>query len=508
MKTLILISLFVSAFLAQGVAAQSIPEKLDALFDEAGLNGNVLVAEHGRIVYQKSFGYADIATKLRNTPDAAFQTASMSKIFTATAVLQLRDNGKLSLDDPLVTYLREFPFPNITIRHLLSHTSGLPDLEMYEPLVRQQPDLVISNKDVIPALKLWNKPLKFQPGEKWNYCNTNYVLLALLVETVSRMPFQEYLRIHIFEPAGMSDTYVRVRGMQPESKPPVTAHILATMYKTVPEAVETVRLKDPVRMRRIKFETYNLAATLGDQNVISTTGDLLKFDRALNAGKLLKQTSLDEAYAPTKLANGEIYYDDFGPQYGKCSYGLGWIVCDSPHGKTVSHDGFNRGIATQFYRNLTKKQTVVMFDNTEAAGFNEKVAAVINVLNGTPANLKLRQSIARAFGGVLLEKGPEAALITFNELRANPGYSLNEREMNLLGYEFLFNDYKPQSLEVFRLNVLLFPESFNVYDSYAEALEANGKRAEAILMYRKAIALNPKSQGSIDALKRLEAEKK
>jgi CubicO group peptidase (beta-lactamase class C family) len=506
MKNSIYAVILVCIFLAHQTAAQTVSQKLDTFFEASPLNGNVLVAEKGRIIYQKSFGYADLAAKVPNTQDSAFQTASVSKVFTSTAVLQLREKGKLKLDEPLVKYFPEFPFPGITIKHLLLHTSGLPDLEIYEVLVRNNPELIITNKDAIAALKSWNKPLKFQPGEKWSYANTNYVLLALLVEKLSNRSFQDYLQQNVFAPAKMSDTYVLTSS---SSNRVVTPHILSAMYRTVPENIKNVRLKDAVRMRRIKYETNNLGSTLGDQNVISTTEDLLKFDQALTAGKLLTQATMDEAFAPTKLNNGQIYYEDFGPQYGKCSYGLGWIVCDSPElGKTVSHDGFNRGIATQFYRNLTKRQTVVMFDNTEGPNFNQQVAAVIDILNGkSPAPAISKKSIARHFGATLLDKGFEAALIKFNELRADAGFYLDEREMNVLGYDLLFNDYKSQSVEVFRLNVLMFPNSFNVYDSYAEALAENGKRSEAILMYRRAIALNPKSEGSIQALKALEEGK-
>jgi CubicO group peptidase (beta-lactamase class C family) len=507
MKRLILVFVICTAFPPNQVAAQTLAQKLDALLASTDLNGNVLVAENGRASYERSYGYADIAARIPNTPDSAFQTASVAKVFTSTAVLQLHEKGKLKLVDAVVKHLPDFPFPTISIRDLLSHTSGLPDLEMYEPLVKQNPDLVIRNSDVIAALKLWNRPLRFQPGEKYSYSNTNYVVLALVVETASRVAFAEYLKQNIFDPAEMHATFVRTGEPATRNSAVVKNHMLATMYKTVPEAVETVRLKDPVKMRRIKYESYNLGLTLGDQNVISTTRDLLRFDQALTAGKLLRQSSLDLAFAPTKLNNGQTYYEDFGVQYGKCSYGLGWIVCDSPTGKTVSHDGFNRGIAVQFYRNLTKRRTVVMFDNTEGAGFDRKVAAVVSILNGHDANLKIKKSTARHFGETLLDKGPAAALIRFNELRADENYYLDEREINILGYEFLFNEYPAQALESFKLNVLLFPNSFNVYDSYGEALAANGKKAEAILMYRKAIALNPKSEGSIRALQRLEQER-
>jgi CubicO group peptidase (beta-lactamase class C family) len=494
------------------IFAQTVTKNLDELFNSeqtpAYLNGNVLVGENGKIIYRKSFGHADLLTKAPNTNDSTFQTASISKVFTSTAILQLRDKGKLKLTDAVVKFLPDFPYPNITIQNLLSHTSGLPNLELYEPAVKANPELVIANKDIIPALKTHNKPLKFQPGEKWNYSNSNYVLLALIVEKAGNLSFPEYLKKFIFQPAGMRGTYVRVAGSQTADRELVKNHTLPVMYQTIPQDVETVKLKDGVRMWRIRYETYNLGATFGDQNVISTVEDLFKFDQALYSEKLLKFSTIEEAFTPTRLNGGEVFIDDFGIPFGKkCSYGLGWIVCDDPRfGKIVGHDGFNRGIASIFYRNVTKKQTVIMFDNTAGRGFNGKAASVVNILNGEkPLPLNLKNSIAREFGETLLNDGIEAAILRFNELRKDPAlYYLDEKEMNLLGYDFLFNDYKPQSLEAFKLNALLFPESFNVYDSYGESLAATGRKAEAILMYKKAIALNPNSEGSRKALKLLE----
>lgn len=511
---LIFVLIILSAHLCgNNIFAQTVKEKLDASFNpsltSASFSGNVLAAENGKIIYQKSFGYADLSIRKPNAKDSRFQTASVSKVFTATAILQLRDKGKLKLTDAVSKYLPDFLFPNITINHLLSHTSGLPDMEIYESVVRANPELVIGNRDTIPALKAWNKHLKFSPGEKWDYCNTNYGLLVLIVEKVANLSFADYLKKFIFEPAKMNDTYLRSVA-SPADRDLVKNHFLPTMYQTAPQDIETVRLKDKVRMWRLRYENYNTGFTSGDQNVISTTEDLLKFDQALYAGKLLKAATMAEAFSPTILNNDEVFFDDFGVPFGKrCSYGLGWIVCDDPkRGKIVGHDGYNRGIASIFYRNLTKKQTIVMFDNTEGRGFNERVASVINVLNGeNPLPLNLKNSIAREFGATLLADGIESAIIRFNELRKDTAhFYLDEKELNLLGYEFLFNDYKSQSLEAFRLNVLLFPDSFNVYDSYAESLAENGKKAEAILMYKKAVSLNPNSEGSKKALKSLEEQ--
>ena len=150
-----------------------------------------------------------------------------------------------------------------------------------------------------------------------------------------------------------------------------------------------------------------------------------------------------------------------------------------------------------------------MFDNTEARGFNVKAASAVNILNGeNPLPMNLKNSIAREFGATLFNSGIESAILRFNELKKDAAnYYFDEKEMNLLGYEFFFNDYKPESLEVFKLNTLLFPDSFNVYDSYGEALAASGRKAEAILMYKKAILLNPSSEASRKALKLLEENK-
>src|SRR5215213_5093751 len=140
MKLWIVVVVLCVVFPLNQVAAQTVAQKLDNLLADTGLNGNVLVTQDGRVVYERSFGFADIAGRIPNTPDSKFQTASVAKVFTSTAVLQLQEKGKLKLEDTVVKHLPDFPFPTITLRHLLSHTSGLPDLEMYELLVKQNPD--------------------------------------------------------------------------------------------------------------------------------------------------------------------------------------------------------------------------------------------------------------------------------------------------------------------------------------------------------------------------------
>lgn len=508
-----IILLTLVAFLVLGFCsiAQDKRSSLDSLFTklngEGNFNGNVLVAENGKIIYKKSFGYADVKLKTLNTSNSTFQTASVSKVFTATAILQLRDKGKLQLKDPLTKYFPNFPFADITIKHLLSHTSGLPNYELWGAIAHAYPDSIITNKSIIPALKAWNQPLYFQPGEQWRYCNTNYNLLALLVEQVSKMPFEEYLQKHIFLPAQMHHTYVTTPANPMVDKNRVTEHFWATMYSTRLENIDSIQVNDPVKMKMLRFENYNLSGLTGDANVISTTEDLLKFDQAHYRGKLLRTKTMEDAFTPTKLNSGETYSGEVEVDWGgKVSYGLGWVVREDPErGKIVGHDGFNGGIATIFYRNITKKQTVIVFDNTVGYDFREKVTAAVSILNNEkPKPISEQKSVARLYGEKLLKSGPALALIHLNELRADSAhYFLAERELNHLGYDFLHNGYTEEALEAFKLNIVLHPASFNVYDSYGEALMKTGRKEEAILMYKRSVALNPRNEGGKEVLKLL-----
>jgi len=483
----------------------------DSLFTrlhrEGNFNGNVLVARHGKIIYRKSFGYADVAAKTPNTGASRFQTASTSKIFTATAVLQLVEKGKVKLDDPVAAYLPEFPFPTVRVRHLLSHTSGLPGYELYEPLVRKHPGMLITNAVTLPALRDWQRSLYFEPGSQWKYCNTNYSLLALLVEKVTKLSFGAYLQRYVFRPAGMQDTYVQEAGRRAADPCLVTTHLLPTLYQTVPVNAEKIELVDTVMQWKHSFEQRSLRGTVGDHNVMSTTEDLLRFDQALYTDQLLTRQTLGLAFAPTRLNNGETYYGPEEVDYGgKTSYGLGWVVRHDPElGTIVGHDGYTGGIATTFYRNLTRRQTVVMFDNTVGVHYREKVASAIDLLNGkAPLALPIKKSAVRQYGEALLRQDAEEALLYLNAMRSDTTrYYFAEREMNRLGYEFLFNDYLDQSLETFKINTLLFPASFNVYDSYGDAFARVGRREAAILMYRRAIVLNPDSEGSKQSLRKL-----
>jgi CubicO group peptidase (beta-lactamase class C family) len=490
-------------------AAQKLDEYFSNLAGEGEINGSVLVAENGKIVYEKSFGYADFEARKLNTGDTEFQLASIAKTFTAIAVLQLKEKGKLNPDDKFVKYFPDFPYPEITVRHMLSHTSGLPDLELFDKLIRENPERVYENKDIIPVMKKAQIPLKFQPGEKWYYCNFNFDLLALLVEKLSGQKFEDYLKKNVFEPAKMTRTYVK----SPLINPNPTPNLAYNYAYPFPFSSELVSVDKNFSNPRFKKDFYN-HGFIGDSNVYSTTGDLLKYDAALYGGVLLKNETLEEALTPTKLNNGALNRHPPGPSgkgiggMGIAFNGLGWFIFeDTSAGKIVWHSGGMPGLVTIFLRNVTKKQTVVVLDNASSAGLYRKGLSAMNLLNGKPI-LPVKKSLARIYGRALITKGADSASVRLNELKADTeNYSLVENEFNDMAYDLMWNGFKAQALETFKINTFLFPASDNIYQSYGEGLLEIGKKQEAIVMFNKSLKINPNNEDAKKMLKKIEAEK-
>ena len=499
-------SLFVAGLFACVFSfAQTRNSSLDSLFARKPIeffNGQVMVQQNGAVTYQKSGGYADMRYRLPNHSGSLFNLASVTKPFTSTAVLQLIEKGKVELGKPVQTYLKDFPYPEITVRHLLSHTSGLPDLELYEDIVQSYPDSIITNATTLPALQTWKSQLPFRAGDQWRYCNTNYVLLALIIEKVSGLTYPAYLAKYIFQRSGMKNSFVNTAVGNGNS---VVKHAYRFWHDTTMISVDSIP--------RFKYTHFNCAGTVGDQNVVTTLADLLLFDNALFSGKLLKRKTMELAFTPVQLNDGSTFYEasmDMLNGEGKGSYGLGWSIYEQEGiGKGVGHSGFNRGLLTFYYHNLEKNYAIASYDNTASPYFSEIMTYVHEVVAGNKASAPVYQkSLARTYGKTLLTTGIQPASVFFNLNRANPGFYVSERELNWLGYELMLGGYHELALEVFKVNTLLYPKSFNVYDSYAEALARNGYKKEAIVMYEKSIAINPDNSGGRQALVKLREEVK
>jgi CubicO group peptidase (beta-lactamase class C family) len=457
-------------------------------------NGGVLVALDNKVVYQKFLGYADFENKITHNSITQFNTASISKSLTAVAVFQLIQRKKMKLDDFVSRFLPDFPFDSVRIQDLLSHTSGLPILEDFEKeYIRKHPEEVISTRTAYTHLISRKDSMAIAPGIKWQYNNANYLILSLLIEKASGKSFAEYMRGNIFLPAGMKKSYVRETGMANTKR-----YMVPAMYLTLGANVDSLNSK--------VFDTYfNLGSINGAGNIVSTPEELIYFDNALNEGKLISKKYVDEMFTPYKLRNGSAV--NLG---GGRSYGFGWNVMNDPKkDRIVFHDGRIPGLRTILYKNLTKKLTLICYDNTDSRVFFLVVASIYKILYGDPLEpVWLKKSAARYYGEVLIKEGPDAAMVRLTELSSDSShYFLDERDFNNLGYDLLYRgmaaSHKKLALEVFKVNLLLYPGQANLYDSYAEGLLLNSYRKEALKMYQKAVELNPKNEAAKAWIKEL-----
>jgi CubicO group peptidase (beta-lactamase class C family) len=464
-------------------------------------SGNVVVAENSKIIYEKSFGYADFATRRLNTKNTLFPIASLSKTITATAILQLVQSGKISITDPIVKYLPSFPYPTIFIKHLLSHTSGLPPYNAYFDSIRQKsPNKVFTNADFLNGLITNKKPLIYQPGEKGNYDNINFIVLALVLEKVSGMSYSHYIKKNVLAPIRMTSTFyfpLKLQYAQNKNEYFAFPHLSPHLYS------DSLVKANSVPYIISYWSAYNFT---GFGDYVSTTHDLLKYAEVYYSGSFLRRQIINEAFTPVKLNNG---------QNNPGNFGLGWeIEQDTTFGKIVYHSGAATGLSCVLLRNISKHQTIIVFDNTHYNA-NEIAFNALKVLNGMKVPYP-KKSIAQIYARVLLARGANVARDTLNVLKKDTlHYLLSEDEMNSLGYDFMGGSNNPnpyhfpeehrytEAIETFKLNMELFPDSWNVYDSYGEVLLTVGRKDEAIKMYKKSIELNPKNEGGRKVLEQL-----
>jgi CubicO group peptidase (beta-lactamase class C family) len=364
----LIIFIFLIVYISQ---AQSVPAQLDILFHQVGtdpqirFNGVVLVAGKDGIIYQNANGLSNISIQQKNSLQTRFQLASLSKVFTAVAVMQLAEKGSIRLDDPMIQYFPSFPYADITIRQILSHVSGLPDfIEIY----REKSSHPLNNSDIIPALMQFGA-IPSAPGTNFHYSSIGYALLANLVEKISGQSFPEYMQEHICKPADMMHSYVLSPYMiHPDSLRAVNYRSHGADPLTSDDSVRTV-LESP-------WQTI-----VGPGLMVSSAEDLLRFSEALFANKILSARTQEEMYTVGKFKNGEDVKLDRAPIY----QALGWGVdIDQSSGKIVSHNGGSMGISTILLRNLKTHQTVIVLENTDNMGILAFGVNAMNILGGKP----------------------------------------------------------------------------------------------------------------------------
>ena len=444
-------------------------------------NGSVLVAEGGNILFKNAYGYSNLEDKKvlnLNTPSCI---GSVSKQFTAMAVMILKEQNKLNYEDKLVQYFPGIPCAKkITIRHLLNHTSGtlrytdLPELRI-NGLLKDD----LTNQDVFDALVKRNS-LDFEPGEKYSYTNSGFILLAMIIEKIAGEPFHKFLKDYIFSPLEMNNTFV---------------------------------CDGIVRYNREKAIGYNIYGDRDDYNVLvegaggiySTVEDLYKWDQALYSEKLVSQKTLKEAFTPGLLNNGNSSRTISDSTWG---YGFGWLLRKTNTADIVWHDGGFNGFSAIIYRELNNRDCIILISNMGQMGANAPVYPIhhilLNILDGKPYELP-RIPIAIKVRKTIENNGIGSAIKEYYQLKKNKPdkYDFSENQLNNLGYYHLNNDNRNEAIALFRINVEQFPASSNAYDSFGEAYMKNGQKELAIKNYEKSLELNPANENAQEMLKRL-----
>ena len=342
-KTIIAIFILLSFGIAQA-AVPSVAERADALMSrqlkkKTHPGFSVLVSREGKVLFSKAYGMADVKGKKANTPDTTFRIGSITKQFTAAAILVLQERDKLSVQDSLAKYYPEWPNgKNITLHHLLTHTSGIYSYTS-NPFFAVQVSKPANIATLIPAIQK-QKP-NFAPGEKWEYCNSGYLLLGLIIEKVSGISYGEFLRTEFFEPLGMKHTGVHVAGKEPKG-----------------EALGYAKSKGLFGTSFKLSNNWDMSWAGGAGALYSTAGDLQRWNEGVFGGKVLKKQSLRAALTPVKLADGSTK-----------NYGYGWGIREKRGVRIISHGGGLQGFQCSLARAPDQKVTVVVLCNA-GPGYN------------------------------------------------------------------------------------------------------------------------------------------
>jgi CubicO group peptidase (beta-lactamase class C family) len=347
MRKLLILLLLPITLQAQKNYSTKIESYMQAEVSVNKFNGNVLIAKHGNIIYQKAFGYRNYNTKELLDNNSVFELASVSKQFTAMGIMLLKEKSLLKLSDSLRKFIPELPYYNITIRHLLNHTSGLP--EYGDAMARKWDHKKVAfNRDAIEFLSKEKIPVNFKPGEKWEYSNTAYDLLASIIERVSGLSFSDYMQENIFKPLGMQ--YSIVYNTRRSTNKIIPDYAYGYVYS---DSLKRFILPDS--LPEYDYVIW-VDGIVGSGVINSTLGDLLKWDRALKNHLLLNPTSNAEMLSHQSLID----------TISMLHYGYGVILGTNEFGDYIMHTGSWPGYKIILFRYLNDDITIIVLSNNES----------------------------------------------------------------------------------------------------------------------------------------------
>ncbi len=368
-SALLLCAISASLAIAQPASPDDRPARLREYLAAASalghISGSVLVAENGRVLIDTAYGFANLELGVRNTPETRFRVASITKQFTAMAIMMLAEDGKLAIEDPITKWLDSVPpaWSGITIHHLLRHTSGVSDYEEWFEGYTTQAYSDYMSQAHAPARIVRDarlKPLDHEPGTKFRYSNSAYILLGYIIERASGLAYDQFLHQRIHEPLGMSKSE--------QDRSEVIIADRAQGYRLRPTAYPLAYFNglEPDDQHNAVYQL--MEPPQADAALITTARDLYKWDQALYREQLIARPLLDSVFAA-----------------GIGDYGYGWFVASGPNGRTHEHSGGLPGFSAYIMRIPESRRTVIVLHNIEHAGPIPDDLATI--LRGAPVAL-------------------------------------------------------------------------------------------------------------------------
>ena len=459
--------------LAPAALAQDVLERVDAFLTaahEAGqFDGSALVARGDEIAYERGFGQAERSWGIPNAPDTRHRIGSVTKQFTAALVLQLVEAGEIELDAPITRYLPDYPAAQgaVTVHQLLSHTGGIPEHT-------NRPDFVDIMRDPVAPeafLEVFSgEPLDFEPGSAYRYSNSGYFLLGVIIERVTGQPYAEALRQRLLEPLGLSDTVYQDNT--------TVLDRMASGYDRVGADV-----------RHTAYIDTGIPYAAG--MMVSTVRDLHTWTRALHAAR-----PFESAETLTRMTT---------PVMNSYAYGIdnSMMPMGGKMVRAIGHSGGIPGFRSMLIYFPESEETVALISNTsdEAGALARSVG---QILHGGDVPLPTRP-LALTLSEIIETDGVDAALARAREARAS-GERFDENQLNQVGYALLGEGEVESAIRVFALNVELFPDAANPYDSLGEAYVAARDPENASANYLRSLELDPSNDNAREMLRRIGVE--
>jgi len=482
----ILVSIFTLILFVATVCGQTRKENDNILridnylleLEQVGFYGSVLVALDEDIVISKGYGFNNKENLIKNTPTTIFDIGSITKQFTAAAILKLEMQGKLSTDHKLSKYLDDIPKDkeNITIHDLLRHQSGLISNvgKDYEKISKEEfLNKVLSSK------------LRFEVGSGFSYSNLGYSLLAMIIEKVSGQTYETYLYENLWKPSEMH--------MTGYTKPKYDTDLIAVGY-----------YRDDRIWGKPTDKEWDITAPywhlLGNGGILSTTEDLYKWHKALMTDQILSKEAKQKLYHPKlRVEETEASY-----------YAYGWDVSETNRSTTrVWHNGTNNFLYADFLRFIDEGITLIMLSNKSHPNFdelNQEISQIIFNPEYIPVTPVADTEINRNFTNHIIKTIQELGLET-----AKKEYQKKENSQNLLefimrseGLNHLYNGKPDIAIQIFKMNVLVHPKIAKALQSLGEGYMETGKKELALKYFKESISINPDNPFANDMIKKLE----